>query len=127
MKTQILAALGEDGLQQATALNAALAANDRIKYAFSLLQMADEHAQHPEQPAPPLRQERLACGIDDKDLDGAVLGARKVGTNARIPRAARIMARIGNDIRMTAAPVPGAKERGSDDRLRALMGDPPVA
>jgi len=32
MKTQILAALGEQGLQQATALNAGLAANDRLKF-----------------------------------------------------------------------------------------------
>jgi hypothetical protein len=44
MKTQILAALGESGLQQASALNAGLAVNDRIKYDFSLLQMAIEHA-----------------------------------------------------------------------------------
>jgi len=46
MKTQILAALGESGLQQASALNAGLAVNDRIKYDFSLLQMAIEHARH---------------------------------------------------------------------------------
>jgi len=37
MKTQILAAIGETELQPAAALNAALAANDRLKYAFSLL------------------------------------------------------------------------------------------
>ena len=40
MKTQILAAIGENELQPAACLNAALAANDRVKYAFSLLQMA---------------------------------------------------------------------------------------
>ena len=40
MKTQILAAIGETALQPAAHLNAALAANDRLKYAFSLLQMA---------------------------------------------------------------------------------------
>lgn len=48
MKTQILAAIGEADLQPAASLNAALAANDRIKYAFSLLQMALAHADHPE-------------------------------------------------------------------------------
>jgi hypothetical protein len=48
VKTQILATLGEKGLQQASALNVGLTANDRLKYAFSLLQMALEHAQHPE-------------------------------------------------------------------------------
>ena len=44
MKTQILAAIGEKELQPAACLNAALAANDRVKYAFSLLQMALAHA-----------------------------------------------------------------------------------
>ena len=125
MKTQILAALGENGLQQATALNAALAANDRIKYVFSLLQMAAEHAQHPEQPAATLSHERLACGIDDKDMDLAVSGAREAGTNTRIPGAARIMARIGDDIRVMAAPVLAAREPGFDDRLKTLLATLP--
>ena len=44
MKTQILDAIGESELQPAMRLNAALAANDRLKYAFSLLQMALAHA-----------------------------------------------------------------------------------
>ena len=65
MKTQILAAIGEKELQPAARLNAALAANDRVKYAFSLLQMALAHAEHPEQPAATLKRERIACGIDD--------------------------------------------------------------
>jgi hypothetical protein len=45
MKSQTLAAIGEHGLQPAAPLNAALAANDRLKYAFSLLQMAMSHAE----------------------------------------------------------------------------------
>ena len=36
MKTQILAAIGETVMQPAAGLNEALAANDRIKYSFSL-------------------------------------------------------------------------------------------
>ena len=75
MKTQILEVIGETGLQPAAALNAALAANDRVKYAFSLLQMAIDHAEHPEQPAASLKRERIACGIDDPDLDSVVAGA----------------------------------------------------
>ena len=38
MKMQILAAIGEKELQPVTLLNAALAANDRVKFGFSLLQ-----------------------------------------------------------------------------------------
>ena len=85
MKTQILAAMGENGLQQASALNAGLAANDRIKYAFSLLQMAIEHARHPEQPAASLKQERLAAAIDDPHLDAAVASAQVVDKKVRVP------------------------------------------
>ena len=68
MKTQILAAIGEKELQPAACLNAALAANDRVKYAFSLLQMALAHAEQPEQPVTNLKRERIACGIDEPDL-----------------------------------------------------------
>ena len=87
MKTQILAAIGESDLQPAARLNAALAANDRVKYAFSLLQMALAHAEHPEQPAPTLKRERIACGVDDPDLDACVAAARMV--EEILPRARR--------------------------------------
>jgi len=63
MKTQILAAIGAKELQPAASLNAALAANDRVKYVFSLLQMALAHADHPDQPATTLKRERIECGI----------------------------------------------------------------
>ncbi len=125
MKTQILAALGEDGLQHASALNAGLAANDRVKYAFSLLQMALEHARHPEQPATNLKRERLAAGIDDTDLDAAVSSARAVGKECRIPGAARVMERIADDMRLMAAPV--LDEPGIGDRLKTLLAARPGA
>jgi uncharacterized protein Yka (UPF0111/DUF47 family) len=121
MKTQILMALGEGGLQQATALNAGLAANDRLKYVFSLLQMAAEHARQPEQPAPTLKHERLACGIDDADLNLVVPSAQEAGKACRIHGATRIMLRIGEDLRLMAAPVLAAKEPGFDDRLKRVL------
>jgi uncharacterized protein Yka (UPF0111/DUF47 family) len=122
MKTQILAAIGEHGLQPAAALNAALAANDRLKYAFSLLQMALAHAAHPEQPAATLRRERVACGIDDPDLDSAVAQARQIGQSCHVVGAARIMARIGEDVRLMAAPVLATNVLAtSPDRLGARL------
>ena len=102
MKTQILAAIGESELQPAAALNAALAANDRVKYLFSLLQMALDHAEHPEHPAASLKRERTACGVDDPDLDGAVASARTVGKACRVQGAAKILARIAADMRVMA-------------------------
>ena len=112
MKDQILAAIGETGLQPAASVNAALAANDRIKYAFSLLQMAIDHASIPKQPAASLRKERVGCGIDDPDLDNVVAEARMAGEACYIPGAARIFARIADDMRLMAAPVLAAQPEG---------------
>ena len=126
MKDQILAAIGETGLQPAASLNAGLAANDRIKYAFSLLQMAIDHAEHPEQPVASLRQERIGCGIDDPDLDTVVAEARMVGEACRVPGATRIFARIGDDMRLMAAPVLAAHSDGFATRVEALLGNMPA-
>jgi uncharacterized protein Yka (UPF0111/DUF47 family) len=131
MKTQILAALGESGLQQGSALNAGLAANDRIKYAFSLLQMAIGHARHPDEPAASLKQERLAAGIDDTRLDDTVEGAIAVGKEVRVPGSSHILERIDDDMRLMAAPAfasPLASGgSGFKDRLAALLAARPIA
>src|SRR6204780_5620703 len=127
MKTQILAAIGEKELQPAACLNAALAANDRVKYAFSLLQLASDHAAHPEQAAATLKQERIACGIDDPDFDTAVAGARMMGKSCRVAGGARILARIADDMRLMAAPVLATKPDGIAARLDGLLGALPRA
>ena len=51
MKTEVLAAIGESELSRPASVNAALAANDRVKYALTLLQIATALADHPEQRA----------------------------------------------------------------------------
>ena len=126
MKAQILAAIGETGLQSAASLNAALAANDRIKYAFSLLQMAIDHAEHPKQQTASLRQERIGCGIDDPDLDTVVAEARMQGKACRVPGAPRIFARIVEDMHLMAAPVLAAHPDGFPKRVEALLGSMPA-
>jgi uncharacterized protein Yka (UPF0111/DUF47 family) len=127
MKTQILAAIGEKDLQPAAALNAALAANDRVKYFFSLLQMALSHAENPEQPAATLKHERIACGIDDVELDAAAPGARMAGDSCRVPGAARILVRLADDMRLMAAPVLAGKPKGVEARLERLLAALPKA
>lgn len=131
MKTRILDALGEDGLGHASALNAGLAANDRVKYAFSLLQCAVDHARHPDRPAAGLKRERLAAGIDDPDLDATVSGARLIGRECRIPGGARLLKRIDDDMRLMAAPVLAAAPASPDqlgfgDRLKTLLAARPA-
>jgi uncharacterized protein Yka (UPF0111/DUF47 family) len=127
MKAQILALIGEHGLQPAAALNAGLAANDRVKYAFSLLQMALAHADSPEQSAVSLKQERIGCGIDDPDLDGVVAASRMVGAACRVPGASKILARIADDMRLMAAPVLATKPGGLAARLDKLLAALPAA
>jgi hypothetical protein len=127
MKTQILAAIGEKELQPATALNAALAANDRLKYSFSLLQMALEHSEHPQQPAPTLKRERIACGIDDPALDSVVAGARMIGKSCHVAGAERVVTRIADDMRLMAAPVLATNPNGIVARLDVLLGSVPAA
>ena len=121
MKTQILTAIGETALQPAACLNEALAANDRIKYFFSLLQLALTYAEHPNQPIGTLKRERIACGINDPDLDTVVAGARINGNLCRVPGAARILSRIANDVRLMAAPVLATKPEGLAGRVDRLL------
>lgn len=125
MKTQILAAIGETGLQTAASLNAGLAANDRVKYAFSLLQMAIDHAEHPKQPAASLKQERITCGIDDPNLDTVVAEARMIEKSCRVPGATGIFARIADDMGLMAAPVLAAHADGFAVRLDDLLRSMP--
>jgi len=127
MKAEILAKIGEKGLQPAAALNAALAANDRVKFLFSLLQFALAHAKTPERTAPSLRRERIACGIDALDLDNAAAGARMVGASCLVPGLAGILVRLTEDMRVLASPALADRTDGFGARLESLLTDLPKA
>jgi uncharacterized protein Yka (UPF0111/DUF47 family)/predicted HTH domain antitoxin len=127
MKTQILAMIGEKGLQPAAALNAALAANDRVKFLFSLLQFALAHAENPEQSASTLKRERIACGIDDPELDNVVAGARMVGASCHVSGAARILSRLVEDMRVMSWPALADKPGPFGERLAKLLAAMPKA
>ncbi|MBN8902006.1 MAG: phosphate transport regulator, partial [Rhodospirillales bacterium] len=126
MKSDVLAAIGEAGLQQPAAVNAALAANDRIKYVFTLLQMAASHADQPEQPAPLLRRERLACGIQDPALDDLPAATSRTGARYHIPGLPALLRRIAADLRLMAAPV-AVIDPAIQPRLDALLAALPAA
>ena len=90
-KARIVEELGEPGLLLPTLVNDALAANDRAKYLMTLLQVAHEHADHPDATATDLKQERLASGVADAELDTVVARSRKEGSGEYlIPAAGRI-------------------------------------
>lgn len=127
MKTEVLAAIGESGLQRPAAVNAALAANDRVKYGLSLLQMAAAHADQPSQPAATLKRERVTCGIDDESLDAVTAAGRREGSFYAIPGLGGVLARIRADMRIMAAPVIEARLPGFAERLDAQLAAMPPA
>lgn len=127
MKSRILEAMGVTELQRASGLSDALAANDRVKYLLSLLQMAVSHADHPDQSASSLKRERLAAGMDDASLDDMVAGAQRKGHDYQMPGAAHVMQRIATEMRVMAEPViAGGKSRFAE-RLQELLMAMPVA
>ena len=74
-KRGIIEELGEEGLLLPTLVNNALLANDRIKYYFTLLQTAADHAAHPDQEYPTLRTERETAAIESPGLDTVIAGS----------------------------------------------------
>jgi uncharacterized protein Yka (UPF0111/DUF47 family) len=128
MKSQILDAIGETALQPAVHIHAALAANDRLKFFFSLLQMALTFAEHPDQPAVTLKRERLACGIDEPELDSVIAKSRMTAKSCYVPGVARILAHIAEDLRIMAAPIltagPETLRTRLDGLLKALPATP---
>lgn len=122
MKIKVLEAIGETDLQQAAAVNAALAANDRIKYYFSLLQMAQSHAERPDQSVEDLRRERLVSGVQDALFDKVVVEARLLGGRIMLPECRRLLARVAEELRTMAAPVLAAPKGGAfGKRLETLL------
>jgi uncharacterized protein Yka (UPF0111/DUF47 family) len=127
MKSEVLAAIGEQSLRRPAAVNAALAANDRIKYALALLQIAAAHAEAPDPPVADLKHERIACGIADRTLDSLVETTRREGSSYQMPGARRLLERIAGDVREMAAPVIEADGRAFAARLDALLAAMPKA
>lgn len=124
MKAEILAALGETDLGLAARVSAALAANDRLKYYFALLQTAMAQADHPDRATSSLRPERLACGIDAPELDDLVHSTRREGECYRAPGCAKILRSVAQELRVMAAPVTEAPFPQRLDELLAALPMP---
>jgi uncharacterized protein Yka (UPF0111/DUF47 family) len=127
MKNRILEVIGAPEFSRASLIDAALSANDRVKYYFSLLQTAASHADHPEQAAVSLKRERRARGIDDASLDDMVEGAQLQGGEYRFPGAMKVMRLIGDDMRTMAEPVIAFRAADFGERLKALLDAAPAA
>lgn len=78
-KTRIIDALGEPKLLLPALVNEALAANDRGKFYFTLLQMAQAHADDPQRRTPELVAERTAAGVDEDTLEALPIHSARLG------------------------------------------------
>ncbi|HEY1933884.1 MAG TPA: hypothetical protein VGG99_17865 [Acetobacteraceae bacterium] len=127
MKAEVLAAIGETGLSRSAALSTALAANERVKYLLSLLQLGALHAGHPEQPANTLKHERLACGIDDPWFDDFTAAVRCRGDAYVMPGLDRVLSRTAQELKAMAAPVVEAGTPDMAARLEAMLAAMPCS
>lgn len=124
-KSRIVEALGEEGLRLPALLNEALAANDRAKYLFTVLQVAQGHADHPGGPAPELRAEREAAGLAAAGFDEVAASATKVAAERYfMPGVGRLCARLRAELDAMLAPLQASGEEAGAfverrDRLAA--------
>lgn len=127
-KAHIIDALGESPLLLPLLLNAALAANDRAKYFFTLLQVAQGHASHPDAPHSDLRIERQAAGVDEDSFDGVVAASCRGEEDLyRIPRVQTICTRLYQDLQRMLEPIQAAARPEWGDfaaRLKLLAAKP---
>lgn len=130
-KDRILDVLGERQLLLPGLINTALAANDRVKYYFSLLQLAVAHAARPDAERPDLKGERASAGEVDAAFDEVIRGAAPAPAGrTRIPRAEVIAARIETAMREMLAPFEATADPHAADwssRLAACARDPWLA
>ena len=127
-KLHIIDSLGEQGILLPALVNAALAANDRTKYYFALLQAAAAHAERPEGSAADLRHERLSCGIADDACDALVINSAKLGEGRyRIPGAQHVLAALLEDVEVMLRPLLDRDGNALGPRFLRLKENAPTA
>jgi uncharacterized protein Yka (UPF0111/DUF47 family) len=120
-KTLIIDDLGERALLLPQKLQEALAANDRLKLCFSLLQAAERHADHEQEPPTDLRAEQHAAGIGSEFDLTIVNSRREPDGNLHVPGAERLRRIIVDDLAAMSAPlaltgVPAAEALGKREQ-----------
>jgi len=129
-KKQMIKELGEEELILPTLVNNALAANDRVKYYFTLLQAARSHASHPGREVSNLRAEREAAGVEDPAFDRVVTGSVKAGNGRwQIPHTTMILSGIRSALTEMTAPlltVKHGKCESFEKRVKTLIAEIPA-
>jgi len=124
-KKEIIRELGEKEILLPALVNAALLANDRVKYYFTLIQSAVNHAENPEEEQSNLRAERELAEIDNFQLDSVVHDTVKAGPAAYdLPLTDEIFTAIGTCMDEMIQPfLINGNENGTDfsRRLKTLI------
>lgn len=106
MKDRILDVLGETALVLPKLLEHAIEANDRIKYYFSLLQLACAQAEDPGASPTSLRSERLNAAVEDGALDDVIASTRQIGPGEfEVPHLPQILEEIDKCLVQMIEPV----------------------
>jgi len=117
-KTRMISELGASELLLPRLINDALAANDRAKYFFTLVQMAKGHADQPEVEISNLKRERQASGVEDVKFDTVVEKSTKENEGKyHIPEAKEVFEEIVKNIKSMIAPFEAMENMGGYDKL----------
>jgi hypothetical protein len=114
-KVTIIEKIGESGVLLPDLITRGLAAHDRLKYYLTLLQTAYTFAQAPTKPAPTLRVQREASGLEDVVLDRTIDGSvDRGGGTVYIPGSCTIVSTIFEESRRMLQPLLTAGAARSD-------------
>ncbi len=120
-KKQIIKELGASQLLLPGLVNAALVANDRVKYFFTLLQTARSRAEHPESDFSDLKGERETAGVENTFLDNVVSGTAKVGPGKyKLPFAGEVFSAIRACMDDMAMPILARGGAGAEEQKARL-------
>lgn len=104
-KRKAIETLGETSLLLPAQTAAALVANDRLKYYFSVLGVAIQHADAPGSAGIDLSRERAAAGIRDTWPDEMSVGAVRVGAEYELPQLESLKRAVSADLATMATPL----------------------
>lgn len=126
-KTVIVEELGERPLLLPATLEHALEANDHVKYLFTLLQTARDHAEDPRQQPPDLSAEAQRVGHSRAQLRETVEGSRRREDGSyEIPRFGELFGQMVDDVERMIEPLRfdgDARSEVYQQRLQALTKD----
>lgn len=117
-KSDAVAAMGTSTLLLPAWINAALAANDRLKLYLTVLQAAAAHADHPEGEALDLGREMAATGVEGRWLRDLPAACVRVDGALLIPELRRLAERLGADLGVMARPLLEGHPKGDDPGAR---------